>query len=115
MWATRCAARPVRIRSSPPRCCGCSRAAASTAHRGSWAPTPRLAVVADGYGLARRQRAGPVDAMLERPERHARWWAGRPEPRAPEVETWSWREHAHTLAHSTLFTAALGAGGDGRP
>lgn len=74
----------------------------------------QLRVLADAYGLSGGQRAGLVDAMLERQARNARWWAGRPEPRAPEVEAWSWREHAHTLAHRNRFTAGLGADGGGR-
>lgn len=83
------------------------------------APSPdeqagQVRVLADGYGLSRLQRTGLVDAMLERQAHNARWWAPRSEPTAPEVAAWSWREHAHTLAHRKVFTAGLDGGAAGR-
>ncbi|WP_053204725.1 phosphotransferase [Jiangella muralis] len=73
----------------------------------------QLSVVADGYRLDDGQRGGLVDAMLERLERNARWWAGRPEEAASARTAWSWREHAFVRAHRDRFTAAL-ADGAGR-
>nr|WP_281386503.1 phosphotransferase [Jiangella mangrovi] len=83
------------------------------------APSPdvqahQLWIAADGYGLDREQRQGLVDAMLERQERNARWWAACTEPAAPERAAWSWREHAFTRAHRERFTAGLGVDGGGR-
>lgn len=76
----------------------------------------QVRVLADAYGLGARDRAGLVDAMLDRQERNARWWKGQlthPGPRIAEPHDitervrWSEREYAFTAAHRTDFTAAL--------
>ena len=83
-------------------------------------PVPEQAhqvrVLADGYGLGTGERRRLVDAILERQNRNARFWAERvPGPSelrgeadviAARVE-WSRREHDFVTAHRSTFEHAL--------
>jgi hypothetical protein len=92
--------------------CVSSRATAPPAR----AQAAQVRVLADAYGLDAADRAGLVDAMLDRQARNAEWWRRHldaPEPRVADREqildriAWSLREHGHTAAHRPVFAAAL--------
>lgn len=76
----------------------------------------QVRVLADGYGLGTHERRRLVDAILERQNRNARFWAERaPGPSELRVEAdviaarveWSRREHDFVIAHRSTFEHAL--------
>ncbi len=80
------------------------------------AQAAQVRILADAYGLDALTRADLVDAMLDRQARNARWWQEhlvRPGPRIASSEqihsriAWSMREHEHTAANRSTFSAAL--------
>lgn len=92
--------------------CVSSKTAGPTAR----AQAAQVRVLADAYGADAASRSHLVDAMLDRQARNAQWWSSRLQGLSAETAEhdvvsnrilWSEQEHAYTMAHREIFSAAL--------